>query len=122
MTRAEMAQILAIRGEMFRGGNSSTEEQINTWMILLGSFPANVVTTAVIDFAKEDEKGFAPTPGQIYQRVKAKAEEAKALQTPKISKEMQEYFDKIHRWWDEMDEQIAEQNLEKEMGIYEARL
>lgn len=94
----------------------SDEGAVKVWYTMIRDIPYNALADAVGKWVNENK--FPPTVAELRQLAKS----AEPEKTPKISKEMQEYFDRIHRWWDEMDEQIAEQNLEKEMGIYEARL
>ena len=96
----------------------SDEGKVKVWYTMLRNIPYAALANAVGKWITSNK--FPPTIAEL--RSLAEESGVKATQTPKISKEMQEYIDKIHRWWDEMDEQIAEQNLEKEMGIYEARL
>ena len=97
----------------------SDDGSIQVWYSMLRGFSYKALSDAIAQHIQTSK--FPPTIAEI-RALATEGEEPKALPAPKISKEMQEYFDKIHRWWDEMDAQIAEQNLEKEMGIYEARL
>ncbi len=93
----------------------SDEGKIKVWYTMLRNIPYAALANAVGKWISNNK--FPPTIAEL--RSLAEDSEVKPV---KMSKEMQEYVAQIHRWWDEMDAQIAEQNLEKEMGIYEARL
>lgn len=93
----------------------SDEGKIKVWYTMLRNIPYAALANAVGKWIASNK--FPPTIAEL--RSLAEDSEVKPV---KMSKEMQEYVANIKRWIAEMDEEIQTQNLEKEMGIYEARL
>ncbi len=73
MTKKETAQILFLLKEYYPNSfeNSSLENRVTAWHLILQDQPYQLIEAAVIAFVSTDTKGFMPSVGQMKEKALA---------------------------------------------------
>lgn len=71
MTKSEVAKLVFMLKEFFPNSteNSSIENRVNAWFLILQGYNYKEAEAAVLAFAATDKKGFMPSVGQIVDRI-----------------------------------------------------
>ena len=71
MTKAETAKLIAMLKEYYPRDYESTDivSRVNAWHVILQDYDYKEATAALLAFVATDLKGFAPTVGQIIDKM-----------------------------------------------------